>query len=303
MRDPSRVISGRPATPAPTSTDLVDLTLLVAEELPCWWSNHMPYQHKTFNYFADRADDASPLLCRAGPYQTRWMLMDEHTGTHLDAPAHFIPPPGSGLPHAGELGRVTVDKVPLAQLTGPAAVIDVPADLDGGGPGISPAIGPELLEDHERRHGPVAAGMVVLFRTRWDRYYQPGEAGAPYCFGPLVTRSSPGWPAPEVPIMEALLARGVRCVGTDAPSMGSAHDGAPVHVAGLSQGAVFVEALRGLDQLPARGANFLFAPLNVARGTGAPGRAMAWVPRTAAGDNQPQSSVSDRAGHEGRQEP
>jgi kynurenine formamidase len=70
----------------------------------------------------------------------------------------------------------------------------------------------------------------------------------------------------------------VRCDGTDAPSMGSSHDGAPVHVAALSRGAVFVEALSGLDQLPARGAYFLFAPLNVARGTGAPGRAMAWLP-------------------------
>jgi kynurenine formamidase len=78
--------------------------------------------------------------------------------------------------------------------------------------------------------------------------------------------------------MEALLDRGVRCIGTDGVSMGSAHDGAPVHVAALSRGAVFIEALRGLDQLPNRGAWFCFAPLNVARGTGAPGRAMAWIP-------------------------
>ncbi len=39
-----------------------------------------------------------------------------------------------------------------------------------------------------------------------------------------------------------------------------------------------VEALRDLHQVPARGANVLFAPLRVARGTGAPGRALAWVP-------------------------
>jgi kynurenine formamidase len=62
--------------------------------------------------------------------------------------------------------------------------------------------------------------------------------------------------------------------------MGSTHDGGPVHVAGLSAGAVFVEALTGLDQLPPLGAFFLFAPLNVARGTGAPGRALAWLPPT-----------------------
>jgi kynurenine formamidase len=65
--------------------------------------------------------------------------------------------------------------------------------------------------------------------------------------------------------------------------MGSSHDGAPVHVAGLSGGAVFVEALTGLSQLPHRGAYFLFSPLKVARGTGAPGRAMAWLPASQAG--------------------
>lgn len=277
MRAPGEGVTS-PAQAAGGPSRLVDLTLLLAEELPCYWSTHMPYQHKTFNYFADRPDDAAPLLSRTGPYQTRWMLVDEHTGTHVDAPAHFVPLLDSGLPHAGEAGAITVDRVPLEQLTGPAAVIDVPDDLPGAAPGVSPAIGPELLDEHERTFGPVEPGTVVLFRTRWDRRYQPGEAGNGYCFDAIVTGTGPGWPAPEVPIMTQLLERGVRCVGTDAPSMGSVHDGAPVHVAGLSAGAVFVEALRGLDQLPPRGAHFLFAPLNVARGTGAPGRAMAWIP-------------------------
>lgn len=87
----SQMTDARDATPP--SGRLVDLTLLVAEELPCWWATHMPYQHKTFNYFADGGTDAAPLLSRTGTYQTRWMLIDEHTGTHVDAPAHFVPPP------------------------------------------------------------------------------------------------------------------------------------------------------------------------------------------------------------------
>lgn len=274
---------------------LVDLTLLLAEELPCWWSTHMPYQHKTFNYFADRPDPAAPLLCRTGPYQTRWMLIDEHTGTHVDAPAHFVPPADSGLPHAGDHGATTIERVPLEQLAGPAAVIDVPADLPGGSPGVSPVIPPELLTEHERRHGPIGPGAVVLFRTGWDRFYRPGAEGGRYCYDVLITREAEGWPAPEVPMMTELLDRGVRCVGTDAPSMGSSHDGGPVHVAALSRGAVFVEALRGLGQLPARGGYFLCAPLNVARGSGAPARAMAWMPhqpaRAAHGD-QPSADGS-----------
>ena len=44
-------------------------------------STHMPFQHKTFNYFADRDDTPVPLLCRSGPYQTRGRAMAWLPGT------------------------------------------------------------------------------------------------------------------------------------------------------------------------------------------------------------------------------
>ena len=257
---------------------LVDLTLLVAEELPCWWSTHMPYQHKTFNYFADVDHHATPLRSRSGPYQTRWMLIDEHTGTHVDAPAHFVPPPGTDLPHAAQIGEITADRIPLAQLMGDAVVVDVPPDLPGAAPGVSPYLTPATLEGHEAQHGRIREGAIVLLRSGWDRRYLPGAEGNAYCFDALVTKTGPGWPAPDPDAMALLLDRGVRCIGTDAPSMGSCQDGGPVHVAGLSAGAVFVEALTHLDLLPTHGAWFCFAPLNVSRGTGAPGRAFAVLP-------------------------
>lgn len=263
--------------PVPTPRRIVDLTLMIAEELPCWWSTHMPYQHKTFTYFTDRDEPEAPLANRSGsPYQTRWMLMDEHTGTHFDAPAHFVPRPGTGLPGAAEAGLITTEQVPLGQLQGPAAVIDVPRDLPAE-PGVSPTIEPSVVLDHEREHGRITEDTVVLFRTGWDRHYLPGPAGSAYCHDPLVTKNGPGWPAPDVPAMELLVDRGVRCVGIDTPSMGSCHDGGPVHVFALSRGTVFVEALTALHELPARGAYFLFAPIRLSRGTGAPGRALAYL--------------------------
>ncbi|MGH3319235.1 MAG: cyclase family protein [Streptosporangiaceae bacterium] len=259
--------------------ELVDCTLLVAEDLPCWWSRHMPYQHKTFNYFEDRDAAAAPVRSRGGPYQTRWLLIDEHTGTHVDAPAHFLPPPGSGLPNAGPMGDVHADGIGLDQLMGAAAVIDVPADLPGGTPGVSPCIGPRVVTSWEETNGRLREGEIVLFRTGWDARYLTGDAGSGYVYDVLVTKTAAGWPAPDVDTMELLLERGVRCVGTDAPSMGSSHDGGPVHVTGLSGGAVYIEALTGLDALPVRGAWFCFAPLKLRHGTGAPGRAFAFVPR------------------------
>lgn len=265
---------------APPGARVVDLTLLLAEELPCSWSTHVPFQQKTYNYFADDLRDEAVLRNHTGPYQTRWLLVDEHTGTHVDAPAHFVPPEGSGLEGAGPAGAVTVEQIDLAQLMGPAVVVDVPADLPGGAPGVSPAITADLLAAFEAEHGAIAAGDVVLLRSRWDeRHYRAGPAGDDYCRNPLVRGTSPGWPAPDVGAMELLVERGVRCVGTDGVSMGSVDDGAPVHRFALGLEVAFVEALGGLGALPVRGAFFCFAPLRLARGTGAPGRAFAWVPR------------------------
>lgn len=264
--------------PMPTgSGTVIDLTLLLAEELPCTWSPHMPFQQKTYNYFQTQESNQSFLYNRCGPYQTRFLVIDEHTGTHIDAPAHFIPEEGTGIPNEGPEGVTTVDRVPLSQTMGPAVVVDVPQDLPGAAPGVSAYIGPDIIEAHEAKHGEIQAGSIVLLRSGWDRHYKTGVEGNPYCFDPLVTGEGEGWPAPDPKCIELLLERGVRCIGTDSCSMGSTHDGAPTHVAALKTGMVFIEALCNLGALPNTGAWFCFAPLNLKRGTGSPGRAFAVV--------------------------
>lgn len=262
--------------------DIVDLSVLVAEDLPCYWSTHQPYQHKTWNWYETRLDQVVPVYRRGGPYATRWLMIDEHTGTHLDAPPHFIPPEHSGLPNAGRWGAVSVDKVPLSQLMGPAALIDV-SDLVGTveEPAVSPLVTTEMVLSWEDEHGVLVAGDVVLLRSGWDRHYQRGGAGAGYVHDVVVAGTGQAWPAPDVATIELFVDRGVRCIGIDAPSIGPIQGNLPieVHVAGLGSGAVFVECLTALDALPARGAWFCFLPIKVEGGTGAPGRAIAWVPR------------------------
>lgn len=258
---------------------VVDLTLLLAEDLPCTWPGHVWYQHKTFSWFTDRADRAASLVNRNGvAYQTRWLAVDEHTGTHLDAPSHFIPPIDSGLANAGTAGDTCLEQVPLCQSMGPAAMVDV-SELDGDAdPGVSPAITAERLQGWEQSNGRLGAGDIVLFRSGWDRYYQRGAAGARYGWDVLITGKQPGWPAPDPECVEFLHQRGVRCVGTDGLSVGPAQDGAPTHLAGLSHGMVFIEALTNLGRLPVRGAYFIMLPLRIEEGTGGPGRAIAVVP-------------------------
>jgi kynurenine formamidase len=239
---------------------LVDLSLPLAEDLPCSWPGSIPYQHKAFTYYT------------AG-FHTRWLMFDEHTGTHFDAPSHWVAPPGSGLPGAGVAGAISTDDVPLEQLIGPAVVIDVTQTLPEAAPGHSPAIGVDALEAFEREHGPIEPGEVVLLRTDWDRRYIAGDEGRRYVADCVAGREA-GWPAPTADAVSLLVDRGVRCLATDTPSVGAVEDGYSAHVAGLAHGLVYVEGLTGLAELPVRGGIFVFLPLPVRDGTGAPGRAI-----------------------------
>jgi kynurenine formamidase len=248
--------------------EIVDLSLPVAEDLPCSWPGDVDFRHSLVNWYTPTEDAPS-----FGPYHTKLLQLNEHTATHLDAPAHWIPPPDSGLPNAGPRGETTSDRIPLEQLTGPAAVVDatglLPAD-----DGVSPEIGVELIETFERDHGAIEAGEIVLLRTGWDRHYLAGDDGRRW-LADAVTAEGPAWPAPTADAVVSLYDRGVRCIGIDTPSIGAAENGDAAHFAGLSRGVVYIEGLAGLGRLPPRGALFLFLPLSIRGGTGAPGRAIA----------------------------
>ena len=264
------------------SGHLIDLSLPLSPRLPNSWPGAVPFRHDVEHWFADVDDEAQPLHCYNGaPYRSHRLMLDEHTGTHFDAPAHFLAPEGAGLPQADPAGAITGDQVPLQQFFGPAVVIDVTrlrdADVAGG---TSPRITPEHIRHWESQHGALAAGDVVLFRSHWDELYEPGLAGADaYVSRPIVHKQGAAWPAPSPEAMAYLVERGIRCVGTDGASMGPAEDGAPTHVVGLSAGLVFVECLANLGELPVRGSDFAFLPLSVVGSSGGPGRAVAHLPR------------------------
>lgn len=247
---------------------LIDLSLELAEELPTSWPGHMPFRHQIGNWFERRRDLPQPLDALLGPYQTRWMVIDEHTGTHLDAPSHGIDPDDQEQGHLS----LSIEAVSLDQVRGLAAVLDV--NDDGSGDHATVSVGD--IERHESEHGPITAGMIVLLRSGWDERYLPGADGERYVAGPL-RGTQRGWPALDVDGMEALIGRGVRCVGTDSPSIGAARTGGPVHDVGFRRGLVFIEGLSRLHQLPPRGAYVMALPLRLRGGTGSPVRAVAFV--------------------------
>jgi kynurenine formamidase len=254
---------------------VVDLSVTLSESLPCAWPGHMPFARRIWSWFEEVDLPVPQSCCSLGPYHTSFLMLDEHCGTHLDGPTHFIPPPESDLPWAGPLGSLGGDRLDLARMMGPAAVIDVRSLAEEGEPGRSPAITTSHLRSFESRHGRLRPGDAVLLCTGWSRHYVREPEGGRFVRDPVVTGSGRGWPAldPDAAIM--LSSRGVVVVGIDAPSMGSVQDGAPVHQEGLSRGLLFVEMLTGLEALPARGAFFVFLPLKIAGSSGGPGRAIA----------------------------
>ncbi len=246
---------------------IVDLSVTLSEHLPSTWPEHMPFAHKNWSWFEEEELPTGACTCSLGPYVTHFFILDEHAGTHVDAPSHYFREGDSS------------EEIDLSKLIGPAAVVDL-RHLDGQAEkGVSPAITATHLEAWEEEHGRFEAGEVVLLLTGWsDEHYVRGEAGRAFLHEPVVLQSRPAWPAPEAGAAIFLHERGVTTIGIDAPSVGSAEEGNEVHRAGLSRKMAFVEGLTNLDRLPARGASFVFLPLKIAVASGAPGRAIAILP-------------------------
>jgi kynurenine formamidase len=260
--------------------DVVDLSVTVSENMPAHWALNPPMQRWVSNWFTPAKNAYGTVPASDGPYYAQRYVIDEHTGTQSDFPAHFIPPPNSGLPFAGPQGAMTGDKYPLERMMGPAAVIDVTPQVDRAENGKSSVITLETVKAWEKKNGEIRAGEVVLFYSGYsDKYYRPLPQGLRMTYEPVVAKTKPGWPAPAPEVVEYLRSKGVWHLGTDGPSMGPAEGGQAVHVAGLKHGMSWEEMLIGLGKLPVRGAYYLALGIKVADQSGSPSRAIAFVPK------------------------
>jgi kynurenine formamidase len=237
---------------------IVDLTLLVAPDRPCVWpvgmTQHIVTPSRTFG---------------PGAYHRDLIIIDEHTGTQWDAPAHFVPPPDSGLPGAGPMGLITGEKVPAWQFCGEACVIDIRGHVDEAPDGSSYLIRPEVIYAWEKQHRPLKFGDVVYFRSDYtDKYYQPFPRGERFVTTAL-RKETPGWPAPTPETMAYLGEKGVKTLGLDSASMGPLPDLAvATHQAGGKLGMIWTECSTNLGSLPTTGS---FTALLVAKHAGGSG--------------------------------
>lgn len=181
--------------------------------------------------------------------------------------------------HIGDEDRRPVDprgadEVPLLSMWGRARVIDA-TDVVGAEPGISPWVDADSITRYEQRTEPLAPGDAVLLFTGWSaRFFVPFPTGDGYISDPL-NGLAPGWPAPTAAFVEAIADRGVTVLGMDTPTMSAVQDALTNHRAAFRRGVTPIENLVGLSNDIDRTAHFVFLPLRVVGGSGAPGRAIA----------------------------
>jgi len=198
-----------------------------------------------------------------------WNVLNlgEHTGTHFDAPIHWIT--GKDLPHNA------TDTISPRKFIGPACVIDVTADVE-----LSPdfLLTVERVEQWEQEHGRLPSGGWLLLRTGWSK-----RGGREEFLGLRADGSShsPGFhPSCSAYLAQErdILGVGVETVGTDAGLAGGFEPPFPSHTFMHGAGKFGLTSLVNLDQLPETGAVVIATPLKIVNGSGSPVRVIAIAP-------------------------
>ncbi|MGQ0604059.1 MAG: cyclase family protein [Anaerolineales bacterium] len=192
--------------------------------------------------------------------------LGEHTGTHFDAPVHWIT--------GKDLANNTLDTLRPERLVGPACVIDVTKEVAASEDFL-------LTREHvlawEGTHGKIPAGAWVLLRTDWSKRLDPAKfinAGDDGPHSPGFHKDCSHFLAHEREVTGV----GVETIGTDAGQAGRFDPPFPNHTLMHGAGKFGLASLRNLDQLPPTGAVVIAAPLKIVDGSGSPLRVLALAP-------------------------
>jgi len=231
------------------SLTVVDLTHAVSVDAPYWpGPERSPFVHDTLRA---HPDGAPAMAAYAVP---------EHFGTHFDAPVH------------GGMGLASVDRVPVAELFGPAVVIDVTAAV-AEDPDY--AVSAADIEAWEAEHGRVPDGAIVLARTGWSAKWSDGAAY--YARDTEGRLHFPGFGEGAARFL--IDERSIAGIGIDTGSVdpGDAN-GFPVHGIVNGSGRYHLENLADLSRVPESGADLIVAPIKIRGGSGGQVRVFAIVP-------------------------
>ncbi|HEY9553925.1 MAG TPA: cyclase family protein [Allosphingosinicella sp.] len=188
----------------------------------------------------------------------------EHTGTHFDAPVHWVT--------GRDLSNNTLDTINPNDFIAQAAVIDISAKA-AENPDYLLTV--EDIEEWEATHGRIPPHSWVLLRTDWskrsvDDYVNRRDDGA-------------HTPGPSVEAVRFLIEErdahglGVETIGTDAGQAHLLDPPYPAHALFHGAGRYGLQCLANLDQLPPTGSVVVASPLKIQGGSGSPLRVLAFV--------------------------
>lgn len=211
-----------------------------------------------------RMEEISAYDHRGPAWKWHNISMSEHTGTHFDAPSHWIS--GRDVP------RGSVDEIPIEAFVGPVVVIDC---SNGAAENEDFELTPGFIAGWEAEHGEIPEDAWVLMRTDWSK-----RSGADYL---NMREDGPHSPGPTPDGIRFLIEErnirgfGTETVGTDGGQGAHYTPPYPAHFYLHGAGKYGLQCLANLDQLPATGAVLIAAPLKIKNGTGSPLRVLAMV--------------------------
>ncbi|AXK79909.1 cyclase family protein [Pseudolabrys taiwanensis] len=223
--------------------------------LPPPLANSKPFSIEEISHYDDRGP---------GWYWNN-ISMGEHTGTHFDAPVHWV----TGQHYADGF----TDTLPVQRFVAPAVVIDMSKEAAADEKFV---MEPSHIQAWEAKYGRIPDGAWVLMRTDWSKRTDPEKflnmkEDGPHTPGPSTAaitflvkeRNVNGW--------------GVEAVGTDHGQAFAFEPAFPAH--NLMHGAkkLGLASLTNLDQLPPTGALLITPPLKIEKGSGSPLRVLALV--------------------------
>ena len=239
---------------------VVDLTQTLSPEFP-----HISLPTEMGQAWPFRIEEVSRYDERGPAWYWNNFSCGEHTGTHFDAPVHWVS--GKDLPNNA------TDTIPPANFVGPACVIDCTKESAKDADFL---LSKKFILQWEKKHGKIPPKAWVLMRTDWSKRKDAAE----YQNYDEEGQHTPG---PDVEAVKFLvnerdiLGFGTESIGTDAGQANHLRPPYPCHYFMHGAGRYGLQCLSNLDQLPPTGAVVFAAPLKIRNGSGSPLRVIALV--------------------------
>ena len=210
---------------------VIDLTLTISEQIPTFPGSPQP---NFINWETLEKDG----------YNLELLFLSSHTGTHIDAPYHFL-----------KNGQ-KIHQIVTRRLVTEAVLIKIRK-------GANQSITKTDIQKFEKKHGKIDDGSTVIFYTGWQKNLKNES----------YFLKNPGL---AVSAAKYLALKIINLVGIDSPSIDLGKDSKfSVHHILAKSGILIVENLANLEKINSEMFHLIVAPLKLKNATGSPVRAMA----------------------------